>query len=607
MPIEPEKRAEPVSIAPLPAPTEDHPRLWLVFPILIVLTVMIGYLCWSYFVPAHAGTDQNGYLTTARLILEEHRLSFIPDNPFQFAGRMMIVTPEGWIYAKYPFGYPLLATIARYFKGPDAMFAVNPLCTAAACFFSFFLFRSVLGNFASLMGVIWMALNPVALVYANEANSHAPTLLCVVIGFWGLLTWWQKGGAWRGFIGGFALGYACTIRYTEFLLVLPILAATVDRAKFKLRELPNHLAALIGWAIPIAALAIVLWVSFGAPWTTGYSFCKEQTGFGLKYLLGPDDDKQGNWATLLYQLNHTGMFLLWPAALAGMLGLFGQSKKLAMILALWIVPSTFLYLCYYWAPTGEQTTGYLRFFLTIFPGMVLCGLWLLDRGLNISRLTRAVSLGALTVLGAAINIDNISPQLENSLEGRAALWLVGQGVQKNIPKGSVIFADQQLNNYLDELGGWKLYELQMFDPRTIDQYRKQMTTQQDDDPNPIQRTRADAYVKLLGIQNADGTYRPRPAHELDREQLKIVEEALAQNKRVYYIFSGGGPSRNMLGGRKDLQARRVALLDPPPRPQASDWQTRFRAGRLVNKQAAQNAQQRKQRSWTIYEVVREDK
>jgi hypothetical protein len=31
------------------------------------------------------------------------------------------------------------------------------------------------------------------------------------------------------------------------------------------------------------------------------------------------------------------------------------------------------------------------------------------------------------------------------------LWLVGQGVQKNIPKGSVIFADQQIDNYLDEL------------------------------------------------------------------------------------------------------------------------------------------------------------
>ncbi|NNM86949.1 MAG: hypothetical protein HKL95_00345, partial [Phycisphaerae bacterium] len=30
----------------------------------------------------------------------------------------------------------------------------------------------MLGNFLSLMGVIWLACNPVTLTYANDANSH---------------------------------------------------------------------------------------------------------------------------------------------------------------------------------------------------------------------------------------------------------------------------------------------------------------------------------------------------------------------------------------------------------------------------------------------------
>ncbi len=596
----------PPVIAPWIAPIEEHPRRWIVYPCLLLLGVLIAYQSAAYYVPSHGGTDQNGYLATARLILEQHTLHFIPESPFQFVGRMMVLTDDGKIYAKYPFGYPLLAAVARHFGGADAMFMVNPICTALACFFSFFLFRSVLGNFASLMGVICMACNPVTLVYANDANSHAPTLLCVVVGFWGLMTWWQKGRAWRGFIGGLALGYACTVRYTEFLLVLPILFATLGRARFRLRQIPLHLAAIIGWAIPILAMSIQLWISFGAPWRTGYSLCREQTGFGLEYLLGgPEPDKQGNWATLLYQLNHTGLFLLWPAALGGMLALFGHSWRLASLLALWIVPSTLLYLFYYWAPTGETTTGYLRFFLTVFPGMLLAGLWVLDRGLNLNRFIRALSLGGLTFLAAIINVDNISPQLENSVESRATLWYVGQTVERNVPAGSVIFADQSIDNYLDEIGRWTLYDTSLFAPRAFEQYYKVARVADVEDPNPLQRARAEKYMKLLGVKKPDGTWRSKPMTELDRQQMAIVEKAIKENRRVFFIF-GGPPPRNMLASGETWTAVPVATLDPPPRAMPDGLQTRFRAGRLVKSPPAPplNTAQRKQRVWTIQEVKR---
>ena len=51
-----------------------------------------------------------------------NRLSFIPETPYQFAGRMCIITEpygpsdptkpaEYRVYAKYPFGYSLMAAI----------------------------------------------------------------------------------------------------------------------------------------------------------------------------------------------------------------------------------------------------------------------------------------------------------------------------------------------------------------------------------------------------------------------------------------------------------------------------------------------------------------
>src|SRR5205085_5977703 len=101
------------------------------------------------------------------------------------------------------------------FNRLDGMYLVNPLCTVLACYFAYFLCRQLVSPFASLMGVAWLACNPLTLVYATDANSHASTLLCVCAGFWGLLSWMRLGGQgkanWRGFLGGFALGYACTI------------------------------------------------------------------------------------------------------------------------------------------------------------------------------------------------------------------------------------------------------------------------------------------------------------------------------------------------------------------------------------------------------------
>ena len=104
------------------------------------------------------------------------------------------------------------------------MYLVNPACYLLACLMSFWLFRTITSNFIALLGVIWLACNPVALELAFDANSHASSLLCVVVGFWGLLKWWKTRHAWIGFVGGFALGYAAIIRYTEFLLIIPLLS-----------------------------------------------------------------------------------------------------------------------------------------------------------------------------------------------------------------------------------------------------------------------------------------------------------------------------------------------------------------------------------------------
>lgn len=401
--------------------------------ILACLTILVldALTLFGYYAGAQGGVDQAGYLMTARLIAGEtnldnptvtaaptlddashpkasfvqrasafdwlrNRLSFVPESPFQFASRMCVMTEpygpadpskpaEYRIYAKYPFGFPLLAAIARSFAGWSAMYLVNPICTALACLVAYFLFRQVVSPFMALLGMLWLACNPLVLFYANDANSHSTTLMCVVVGFWGLLSWMRTGKVWRAWIGGLALGYACTIRYSEFLLVLPVLFAAAVQFRPNRKRILGSLSLVAAWAIPVGILAIVCWISFGSPWKTGYSYCNESTGFGWKYFTGDFGDpmvrKIGNWETFIQQLNRTALFIFWAPAIVGLLAMLGSSWRLGVTILLWVLPQTILYMLYYWAPGGEVTVAYMRFFMTLMPGFILAALWGLERGL----------------------------------------------------------------------------------------------------------------------------------------------------------------------------------------------------------------------------------
>jgi len=498
---------------PWPAPELSTSRRWLIVPTLIIIIGLYAWGLSHYWAGAHSGVDQNGYLVTARLIAGEYnefappsefrpgddeiakrtadrqtampqaaatqgasataimaaapatqpsalqrnprwdwlrnRVSYVLESPFQFAGRMCIITEpygpadpdkpaEYRVYAKYPFGFPLLAAIGRWFGGWGGMYVINPICTIVACAFAYLMFRTAVSPFSAMVGVLWLACNPLTLVYANDANSHASTLMCVCVGFWGLLAWFMYGGWWRGFIGGLFLGYACTIRYSEFLLVLPVGFAVLANWRFNVKRMASCAAVLAGWMIPIAALAFMCWISFGSPSKTGYTYCREDTGFGWKYLAGYWGDgagaiggnKQGNWETLVQQLNRTGLFLMWSVALAGMIGMIGSAWRLGVTLALWVVPPTVLYMLYYWAPTGETTVGYLRFFLSVVPGLIFAGIWLIERGMKSVSAEKwpglvMITLFGLTVFGtAAMYTTATTPEVGPQFFGQLGSALV---------------------------------------------------------------------------------------------------------------------------------------------------------------------------------------
>ncbi|HMD55632.1 MAG TPA: glycosyltransferase family 39 protein [Phycisphaerae bacterium] len=525
-----------VTQAVFPIPDASHKRGALLAGLLLLLILAVyAFVLNAFYEPAHPGVDQNGYMATARYIAENHRIYTVQQDPLQFVGRMMIQTPDGKIYAKYPPGIGALGAMFRLIFDPAATYLVDPVCAVVALFFAYLLFRRMLDPFLSLIGVIWLAFNPITMLYADDANSHGAALCFTVIGFWGLLSWWQKGGVWRGIIGGLALGFCASIRYTEFLWSIPLLFVLLIQWRSARRSLIECFTVGAAFALPISALAALNWASFGAPWRTGYYFCGEQTGFAWSYLVGGTSGGpggQGNWQSFVEQCENLGLFLLFPLALAGLVRLFWSHWKLALVLSLWVVPSVTAYLFYYWDPDNDFNTGYLRFFLDVFPALIMIAIWFLGRAVGPGGVARAITVGLLTMLGAGYEAYIIAPYMLAQQSAKLALLQTSQVLQTNVKPGSVIFADERTCCYLDTLGGYSLYSTTLFTPGTIDRFA---VVADHIGPISLQKSRADVYEKLLGYFTPNGGWQSKSLTELHNMELNIAVRAWADHKQVFFL------------------------------------------------------------------------
>jgi 4-amino-4-deoxy-L-arabinose transferase-like glycosyltransferase len=192
----------------------------------------------SFWAPADGGIDQNAYLVGGKQIALTGSTGVHLSNPFQYVGHMFVVPTQGdGFYPKYPFGLPLLyAAVIRcagWTRGVTLAFAVSPVCAVLAVMGTFFLARAVAGSFAGALAALALAGSEVMWKLCNVANSHASCVAFVVWGMYFLISWWQRGSLWRGLLSGLLLGFACLIRYTEGLLIVPILLAVAFRIRWR--------------------------------------------------------------------------------------------------------------------------------------------------------------------------------------------------------------------------------------------------------------------------------------------------------------------------------------------------------------------------------------
>ncbi len=606
----------------------DESRLTRSLGVILAL-VVTGLFFWinlTYMVEAHGGVDQNGYLFGGKIFQQQFTQGYIPRHPatgeldpFSFVGRMWVGadlgTTDERFYPKYPLGLPAMVALLLTLFGPHDgaawSFWISPICMTLAVLGTFFLARLIIGSFLALLATIVVATSPVTLGLSTNPNSHASTLFFVVWGLAMLLAWWRWGGLWRGIIAGLLLGYALTIRYSEGLLLLPLFLCVLFNLHWRQwRSWLQSGLVLASWALPGVLLVSYNLLAFGA--FTGYDPTSESTGFAWTYFAD-------NWETMLRHLNTTGLVFLFPLGLVGMVLLYGSHARLALVITSWIVPNLLIYTAYYWAPDGPGSIGYLRFFLTVFPGLALCaffifaphptGSWVKKAvgsstdaqgsdsvtGKNhsvlptfalVPRPVAAIAAGLITALAITFQWQAAQPALVSDYVNRQTLVQGRDAVWANVPDESVIFSsDQSLLHYLQFVGNYHLYSPEVFTYPFV----LRLNRFDPDEPQPWHAQRQqqllDTFLKV-GVQlpepNVPTNEVPREQRDarakFDRDQQKLLDEqrwALMQSSlqaghRVFVILPQRAQAdlRRMVPGNAPVQ---VALEGKPVATFQNTW------------------------------------
>ena len=618
-------------------------------------------------------------------------------------------------------------------NGPETAELLSPMAAALATLGIFAIVRQLSGSFMGVLAMLLAGLGQTFLTLSVNPNSHAAGTCAVVWGVAFLLGFLERGTVWRGILAGACLGVAYTIRYTDGLMLLPLGAALLFATRWAIppwrraaitvgatvafalvawivgRFSGEWLVGKMPWLTPFtgnagkpykegAALAIAgALVSLFVPWRslwrclavvgawcvpagyltlfnmvamrsfTSYAGTNESTGFGWDYFFG-------NWEKMIRVLHDQGLFFIAPIGLLGLLLMFRRLPIVAMVLALWFVPSVLLYTAYYWAP-DNQGVSYSRFVLTSIPALVVSAAWVMGEAANLRRTANrrgwlrpgaaSMAFGAIALLGglglavwgvrvggdprrdqlwwlivpvgAIVTVvgagrllasvkwasrfragfewhaSGLLPRVSVAAVAFVACGLGGyrsvEGVeygQRSNPRASVeaasrdnnnlaglgralrdavsrdaagkpmktpiaddrviVFGERERMHHLQFVGGWSAFTLEAFTPEAGRIYSVKPAFLVDD-PDPIDPNTCE-YMR--------GIYARYDEKSLAAEQNKLMSDALAQGKRIFYVLnkpSAATFEKRFITGRPFVTRLAETFVDVPAPRREEDYLT----------------------------------
>ena len=408
--------------------------------------VHFGFLL-VHFEPAISTPDANGYFAQGRLIATEQRTWFATESALQYVPPHWL-QPDGERYfSKYPPGLPVIAAVVFRLFGPEAALLVNPVMASLSLLGLYLICRMWIGDTWGLLAVLLMAVNPAANEQALWAFAHTAVAFFVIWGVYFLARWARTYSLPCAFGAGVCLGTIPTIRYAEALFGLAFGVFVLLSVRRGRRTWLSFIAGIVGTAIPIGALCARNHSAFGGFWKTGYSLTNEHTGFAWTYFAH-------HAVPYLQRLLSEGGGLLFGLGVVGIAVLCSRRDtwKRGVLLVGLVVPTTALYMSYYWAPDGAS----MRFLVPTLFVYPIAAVWLLKM-LTVNQ-HRAALVGSVVLLLVTIawGLPTSVRGLQRQKHNNAALAQVTRVLTQHVEPGSIVLADRSIQQHLDYVGQWRL-------------------------------------------------------------------------------------------------------------------------------------------------------
>ena len=400
----------------------------------------------SFHQPALSGPDASGYFTQAKALATSGQTYLEPTSPLQFVGPHWLDGGDGRYFAKYPPGFPLLLAVPYALSGPTASLWVDPLLVSGALLGLFLLCRLWLGPGWGLVATALMATNPLVNQHAVAGFSHTAVAFLLVWGIYALARW-TRDDSWPWLaLAGLCVGAIPTARYAEVLYVGAFALYVALHLRHTARNWRAALPGAAAAALPMAWLALRNQLAFGAFWRTAYAISGEQTGFGLQYFAA-------HWAIYLETLGGSGVGLLFGLGVIGVAVLVTQrqTRTRAILLAALILPTTLLYMAYYFG--GDNMSQ--RFLLPTYYLYVVGGVWLLKiLGDAVGR--PAVAVAVVLALSLPWGLSRSLDTLSHRAQVDSHLVALTDSLAGYVPDGAIVLADRTVGQHLDVLSLWRV-------------------------------------------------------------------------------------------------------------------------------------------------------
>lgn len=565
-----------------------------VFRLLTLLLILSAYglLQSRIHMPAYREDDPDAYYVLAQRLASGSPVGVVEkDDPFIHHAHMWVENARGEVLPKFAPGYPALMAVAYKLTGNDeAMFLVSPIMGGLTLLGGYFLFRCWVSAWAAVLGTAMLLFNSMFIFFADYPLAHATELCFVTWGMFFLWRWWRpvamdlpsrssitatptpgtpdlvhafprfRHRILFGILAGLTLGYACAVRHTAALLVLPIVVVGVARLISDIRLRRLNVLAFILPAIAYAIFPLLMMGynhrHFGSVWTTGYDLCEEQ-----HHLATPELRTElfgfliNNISNQLRGLSYELGFFLFPLAMLGILFTGRATDRIVKLL--WLLPPVIVYAAYYWTPSNQ---AYYRFLLPVIPLLIGSALLFIE-SVHLSRrkgfaimvvMVGFMVLNNATTLANAVGIDLAQSPIGNAvalarslgidIKDRpeklkewpatsnrpdcAYLYRLTRLASENLNPNAVILARDDARYTPSSRRGFLVYPLSVF----TQNYGSGLSRPRWRDTPKMQPSRLQRFIKF---------YQERSGDALFAEQMNLIHAHLKAGRQVAFLVDQG--------------------------------------------------------------------